>query len=1350
MRKQLVAMVFAVVALMMLSPFFGFWTNSGGNLSANTATGAGASVAGGPVAAAAWTPGTTTMQEPGYTNGTYKVATVNNIGHENIYLSTSLYAQLLSGEIYGAAVNVMPNGSYSPWLATNWHETNYTGASGNHTTFDPLTGTWQTYNFGYTVHIRPGVQWTDWTAANASQTYTFSNSITANNGTGPEYSHTYNYSSMTMNTYTVQSADFILSWEIMQSALDYSGSYSNVVNVVPINNLTVEYLLSSQSATFTTYTLETPVLPYHLWRAHAFANIQGDWNYSASGASGMGYDTWELGYNPSTGYAPALIGTGPFMMTGYGMPHGYSKNGFGWQLYVNPHFWVQYANVTSGLRQYTPKIYSLEYIYYSTLSNAVTAMSGGEVQTITEGVTPSFVPVVNSMANTYIYHKPSSGYGFMQFNSSSSNAPFNITAFRQALNYATNKQYLASVVDSGYDILGTPLIPPSDPLWRNASTPSYTYSPSKAQALLSGIPGMQNNTNGAGTGWTYNGKKVTADIQITSAGPNPLGVEGALLIAQWWSAMGISTTVTQEAFTTLVPNLIQYNFNTISLGITGISGDPTGDYFAFYNSVAGAGTGFYLGPFTSMTYGGHFYTGPQVNSLMNNLTVKLNSITNLAKRIQISDELQGIAAIQSTMINLGYGVDILPFTTTDFVNISTVNALPYAGYMYWAPLTVHMKTGSGTPPPTYPSQLEVSVQTNALTYYNGQNGTVTVTVYSNLTGAPVSGASVTIAATPAGAIINTTSMTGVTNANGKYVLDFYVLGTQPLIYTQGYSGPINFTASASSSQANVKSGIGYAVANMLPNGIKIVTSPMPTLVAGGASHSYWIKVEDSSGSPISGFAYTIQTMNGAVNMAAAGAGETLTATSTANVFFGAYYSVNNTNSFNDLNVTSISGVTGANGTIYVSLSANASYNFAAAGTPASSYIFFGSIAQGTPVVGKSGYMIPAEMTSAQNLNGNGFGLQQPIELPVELASASPTIKVNLTVSKDTMAYNGSITVTVTAYNTTTGKTVSGYVVNLLAQNDLGANRGFFDGSGSQILGSNPNSVFGSVILPGMQVVTGKSGSASVTFMPNYYSYNYNLWAQYGYPEITEMPYQMYTAVVPFDMFTLMATGANSAAASPTNTTVVYSTAQQLPTQMFSVTFSAMGLPSGTSWTLHLSNGQSYSVSGASKTVSLAAGVYSYSIVSSNSAYTTHGGVVSVESATTAPIQFKSVDYSVTVTETGLPSGSSWYVIAGGQEYTSTGSSISFMAMNGTVSYTVGTTVSGYNLTKATGSVTVSGASASASVTFNKITTTVKTVTNTTSTSSGMSVLEYGLIGAVVVLLVIVGALAVMMSRRPKQ
>ena len=1333
----------------------------------------------------AWTPGTVTSSEPGYTGGVYKVASTINIGHENLLKQSSLYAALLSDEIYDSAYQQLPNGTYIPWLASSCVEAN-TSTLSNHTTFDPLTGTWQTYNLSYTLHIVPGVKWTDWTPTKASATYTFSNTQTYYTASGTPYTHTYSkYKSMNMLTYEVQSSDFVLSWQLLVQSTDYSTEFANVVNVIPVNNLTVEYLLSSTSATFSTYTRETPILPYHIWSSHRYADTAGNWNYNPSTPALSGYNDWELGYVASTGYAPGYVGTGPFMMVnGYNSTQGYYLASFGWELYANPYYFIQYTNSTTYAsfmannswatpnlwHQYTPKIAAVDYPYFGTLSSAVTAMSEGQVQTITEGVTPSFVPVVDTFANTYIFHKASSGYGFMQLNSFSSNAPMNITAFRQALNYATDKAYLATVIDSGYDILGQPIIPPSDPLWRNDSTPSYSYSPSTAESLIGSIPGMVNNSGQ----WYYNGKPVSADIQITSAGPNPLGVEGALVIAQEWNAIGVPTTVTQESFTTLVPNLIDYNYNVISLGITGIAGDPTGDYFAFYNYNLGYGTGFYLGPWSSISYGGKTMTGAQVNNTMNNLTNQLNSITSLVQRISISDEIQGIAAIESTMINLGYGIDILPFTNTTFTNISEIE-VPYASYMYWAVLTTHTHTAIAV---HYTSKFNVSVQISNSTFYNGQKGSVTILVTSNLTGKAVKGANVTVGVSPSGATVNLTNNTGVTNSAGQYVWNFTVLNTQPLIYTNQYFGRLNFTAVATGN-SSVEPGLGSVLANVLPQGLKVVTAPTPRLTA-TAKQLYWMEFENSSnGLPIKGFSYTIQVASGAIIMTPAYAGETESNTSSYNAFVGAaYYAVNDVNNPSNPNMTSLSGVTGSNGTVYFWIQANSKYNFSAYGSQGMTYIFLGDMAQGTPVSGAPNYMLPAEWTTATN--ANGYGLQQPVEYPVQIVSGTPTVSVKLTVTHDTMNYDGTITVTANVTNAT-GKPVSGYMVQLMSQNVLGANRGYFvNNSGTVVLAQNPNYLFGSSYLPAIELFTGSNGLASATFSPGFYTYNTPSLSLNA--ALIGIPYGNH-ALVPYDSFIITAVGmASGSLAMPMDSVSVYS--NQSVSNLYQLNITDTNLVTNGTWTATLSNGLTQTTNLTYIDFMVPNGTYSFSVTSQYKTYylntstgsaTVSGATTNVTTSTTtteylvtfnemgignettwyitianmptmsstaspnvtsmsvflpngkynytaasqnliyAPVNVTSnftvaskplnisveyylVTYNVTITETGLPSGTMWSLnLSNGTNYTSTSTSLTFKAPNGTYDYSLYTSASNY--IAVSGNFTVSGAPLTKTVTF---------------------------------------------------
>lgn len=813
------------------------------------------------------------------------------------------------------------------------------------------------------------------------------------------------------------------------------------------------------------------------------------------------------------------------------MPKGYEIQNKAWKLYVNPHYFIQYIS-NNTYRQYTPKIYSLYFPFYTSISNAVTAELKGQIDTITQGVTPNFVPTVLTMPNTYIYHKPSSGYGYMQLNSFAYNAPFNITAFREALNYATDKAYLASVVSSGYDVLGQPLIPTSDPLWRNDSTPGYAYNPQKAISLIKAIPGMANKSGV----WYYNGNPVKANIQITSAASNPIGVEGALLIQKWWGAIGVPTSVTQETFTTLVPNLLDYGFNVISLGITGVSGDPTGDYLTFYNQALGNGTGFYLGPFSSLTasqavsvgLANHAYSGKQIDSLMNNLTIELNTITNLSHRLAISKQIQGIAAVESTMINFGYPIDILEFTNTTFVNISRTNALPYSGYMWYAFETTHKRT---TPLSTsYTSHLEVNVTTSSNLLYNGQYANLTITVKDSASGNPVSGASLFVGVNPAGALLNISSNSLTTNSKGQANYEFQVLSTQPLIYTPNYLGAINMSVVATSSTSGVGPGLSSVLVNVLPHSVRMTTSSIGPLEKGGSPQKYTITLTNESGTPISGFQYTIEALTGAVVISTTSSSQTVTTGTSP------YVSVNNTKNNNDNQITEISGTTGSNGTIVIMVSANSTFNFAASGNIAESYLFFGDMISGATVTGASGYMTPAEWTTANNAN-DGYGTQQPIELPLELANSAPAVKITLSSSSTDMNYNGSITFTATVTNATSGKAISGYNVEFLAQNALGANRGYFvNSTGSDVLAANPNSGFGSLYIPGLSIKTNSQGQASVTFYPFLYSYS-----NASSPSFQKQAYQSNT-LVPADMWVITVMGDNSSSSTPLSSVMVYSAA----------------------------------------------------------------------------------------------------------------------------------------------------------------------------------------------------------------
>lgn len=178
-------------------------------------------------------------------------------------------------------------------------------------------------------------------------------------------------------------------------------------------------------------------------------------------------------------------------------------------------------------------------------------------------------------------------------------------------------------------------------------------------------------------------------------------------------------------------------------------------------------------------------------------------------------------------------------------------------------------------------------------------------------------------------------------------------------------------------------------------------------------------------------------------------------------------------------------------------------------------------------------------------------------------------------------------------------------------------------------------------------------------------------------------------------------------------------------QLYSVTFTETGLPSGTSWQVWLNStdgGSDYHASGttANLTLQAANGSYAYAVTTANKGYYAHpatGLTASVNGVpVTESVTFSAFTYTVTFTETGLPSGTSRTVTLNGVPQSSPGSTLTFMEPNGSYTYSIAD-IAGWHQTTLpyTGTVMVSGASVSVpTLVFTQVTYAV------TFTESGLS------------------------------
>ena len=163
-------------------------------------------------------------------------------------------------------------------------------------------------------------------------------------------------------------------------------------------------------------------------------------------------------------------------------------------------------------------------------------------------------------------------------------------------------------------------------------------------------------------------------------------------------------------------------------------------------------------------------------------------------------------------------------------------------------------------------------------------------------------------------------------------------------------------------------------------------------------------------------------------------------------------------------------------------------------------------------------------------------------------------------------------------------------------------------------------------------------------------------------------------------------------------------------ETYETTFTEKGLPSGAVWYVNISGmASSGPVNTTSYSVYLINGTHDYMIATPDKIYEPSpisSSVDVVGTSQTVNITFTEVTYKVTFTETGLPSGTEWFVnLSNGNSYNSTSTTLSFYEPNGSYSYTLGSSNFNYGNTSSL-SFTVKGASVSVSVNMPLLTYTV--------------------------------------------
>ncbi|MCI4361513.1 MAG: DUF3494 domain-containing protein, partial [Thermoplasmata archaeon] len=219
------------------------------------------------------------------------------------------------------------------------------------------------------------------------------------------------------------------------------------------------------------------------------------------------------------------------------------------------------------------------------------------------------------------------------------------------------------------------------------------------------------------------------------------------------------------------------------------------------------------------------------------------------------------------------------------------------------------------------------------------------------------------------------------------------------------------------------------------------------------------------------------------------------------------------------------------------------------------------------------------------------------------------------------------------------------------------------------------------------------------------------------------------------------------------TTIVVPTSST-STPTYPVTFTESGLPVATSWSVTYGGVTSTSVT-STIVFNVESGTYPFSVNLAGFIGTPGSGTVTVNGAPAGQaISFaagQAGTFSITFTETGLPSGTSWTVTSGGVAVNSLTTTVGFTVPSGTYAYSV-QVVSNYTASPSTGSLMVNGAAGTQTIAF--------TALNGGggggggsgpggNGTMGLSSTEWAVIGIVVVAAVVAGVIGLALVMRRK-